>query len=321
MNHEREVGQLWSIVLAAGEGSRVRAFLSNLCGNRGIKQFCAVIGRRSMLEHTLARIEMLIPRQRILVIVSADHQLEVAQQLAHWPQENIIVQPENRDTTAGILLPLAHIAKRDPSATVAIFPSDHFIKHENRFIDFVRRAVSEVYWFPGSFVVLGMTPDRVEGGYGWIEAASAENGRLTRPVKHFWEKPSLPQAEKLRQQGALWNSFVCVTKCHTLWDMTREAVPDIYLHFLRIYRALGTPEAQHTIQRIYSYLRPVNFSSGVCEPWAKTLRVLPVPDVGWSDWGSVERIVATIEQLGKKAELSSRFDRSTRRPVPVLVNA
>ena len=49
MGLEFQIGQLWGIVLAAGEGTRVRAFLSELCGGRGIKQFCAVIGRRSML--------------------------------------------------------------------------------------------------------------------------------------------------------------------------------------------------------------------------------------------------------------------------------
>lgn len=53
MNQEPSTGQLWGIVLAAGEGTRVRPFLSQLCGGRGIKQFCAVIGRRSMLKHTL----------------------------------------------------------------------------------------------------------------------------------------------------------------------------------------------------------------------------------------------------------------------------
>src|SRR5215510_5954132 len=117
--------KLWGIVLAAGEGTRARAFLKRVYGGRGIKQFCAVIGRRSMLEHTLARVEMLIPRQRITVVVSDEHRPEIEQQLAHWPRENVIVQPENRDTTAGILLPLVHIASRDPAATVAIFPSDH----------------------------------------------------------------------------------------------------------------------------------------------------------------------------------------------------
>lgn len=54
--------KLWGIVLAAGEGTRARDFLQQLCGGRGIKQFCAVVGRRSLLEHTLARIKRLIPR-------------------------------------------------------------------------------------------------------------------------------------------------------------------------------------------------------------------------------------------------------------------
>jgi mannose-1-phosphate guanylyltransferase len=70
--------KLWGIVLAAGEGARVRGFLQQLCGGRGIKQFCAVIGRRSLLEHTLARVEQLIPRERMLVVVSTDHQEEAA---------------------------------------------------------------------------------------------------------------------------------------------------------------------------------------------------------------------------------------------------
>jgi mannose-1-phosphate guanylyltransferase len=116
MKQESQEGQLWGIILAVGDGARVCGFLSQLCENREIKQFCAVVGRRSRLEHTLARVEMLIPRQRILVVVSGDHQPEISQQLAHWPVENVILQPENRDTTAGILLPLAHIAHRDPHA-------------------------------------------------------------------------------------------------------------------------------------------------------------------------------------------------------------
>ena len=110
--------QLWGIVLAAGEGTRVREFLMQLCGGRGIKQFCAVTGRRSMLQHTLDRTERLIPRDRILIVVSKDHQAEVEAQLAHWPAENVIFQPANRDTAPGILLPLAHVSQHDPLAEV-----------------------------------------------------------------------------------------------------------------------------------------------------------------------------------------------------------
>jgi CTP:molybdopterin cytidylyltransferase MocA len=84
---QQQEHKLWGIVLAAGEGTRVRAFLAQLCGGCGIKQSCAIIGRRSMLEHTLARVERLIPRERILVVVSTDHREEVSAQLAHWPAD------------------------------------------------------------------------------------------------------------------------------------------------------------------------------------------------------------------------------------------
>ena len=113
--------KLWGIVLAAGEGTRAREFLRQLCGGRGIKQFCAVLDTRSMLEHTLARVERLIPRERILVVVSTPSG-RVTQHLAHWPAENVIYQPANRDTAPGILLPLTYISHRDPLATVTVFP-------------------------------------------------------------------------------------------------------------------------------------------------------------------------------------------------------
>ncbi|NOT57242.1 MAG: NTP transferase domain-containing protein, partial [Deltaproteobacteria bacterium] len=139
---------LWGIVLAAGEGTRVREFLTQLCGGRGIKQFCAVTGRRSMLRHTLDRAERLIPREHILVVVSTDHRPEVESQLSSWPTENVIFQPRNRDTAPGILLPLAYVSHRDPLANVAIFPSDHFIQQEKPFMRAVSRAVAEVERFP-----------------------------------------------------------------------------------------------------------------------------------------------------------------------------
>jgi hypothetical protein len=74
-------------------------------------------------------------------------------------------------------------------------------------------------------------------------------------------------------------------------------------------------------RRIYRHLRSINFSSGVCEPWAPALRVLAVPDVGWSDWGSVERIVATVEQLGKQSELLTRLRQLHYKLAPVLLEA
>lgn len=306
MNQARE-GQLWGIVLAAGEGTRVRDFLTGLCGGRGIKQFCAVIGRRSMLEHTLARVEWLIPRQRILVVVSSDHQEEVAQQLASWPADNVICQPVNRDTAPGVLLPLAYVSQRDPLATVAIFPSDHFILREGLFMAHVRRAVEEIRRLPWKLILLGMTPDGAEEGSEWIEPAAEEHGHTTLRVARFWEKPSPAQARELLRGGALWNTFVCVARAATVWAMTRQVAPDLCSAFTAIRWALQRSPASRLIERGYETLRPVNFSSEICQPLPSWLRVLPVPEVGWSDWGSEARICASLQRIGKLEQCLSRL--------------
>jgi mannose-1-phosphate guanylyltransferase len=303
---ERTAGHLWGIVLAAGEGTRVRAFLARLGHGRGIKQFCAVIGRRSMLEHTLARVERLIPRERILIVVSPSYREEIGQQLGHWPPENVIFQPANRETAPGILLPLVHLWHRDPCAMVAIFPSDHFIVDEARFMAYVHRAVVETERFPQEMTLLGMPPDRAEEGYGWIEGAE-QPGRETRAVERFWEKPPLAQSLQLLERGALWNTFVCVTRATILWDVVRWAAPDLYAAFVTIARSLGSRQAAQMTVSVYQTMRSVNFSSEVCERCPSWLRVLPVPDVGWSDWGSAERILASLQRIGKLDECLARL--------------
>ena len=164
---------IWAVVLAGGEGTRVRNFLRQFCGGSGLKQFTAVIGNRSMLRCTLDRITQLIPPERVLIVVSAQHQADAEKQLAHWPQENIIYQPKNRDTAPGILLPLAHITNRDPSATVVVFPSDHFILDEEGFLGAVKKALAQLKKHSNKMILLGMAPQQgEETEYGYIVGAA-----------------------------------------------------------------------------------------------------------------------------------------------------
>ena len=311
--------QLWGIVLAAGEGTRARAFLKQLCSGRGIKQFCAVLDSRSMLEHTLARVERLIPRQRILVVVSQHHQAEVTQHLAHWPAENVIYQPANRDTAPGILLPLTHISQRDPFATVTVFPSDHFVLKEAPFLAAVERAVAEVQHFPRQLILLGALPDQAEGDYGWIEPARPESSRDSRSVLRFVEKPSRAEAGELMARGALWNTFVFAARAPTLWAMVRQTAPDLADAFARIGHILRlrSVDALCFTEHAYARMRAVNFSSGVCEPLVSWLRVLPLPDVGWSDWGTAERIVAALHHVGKLDACLARLRHETEGDRPL----
>jgi len=138
----------------AAKESACGAFLKQLCGGSGLKQFSTIIGERSMLRCTLDRVERLIPAERILIVVGAHHRAEVEKQLPHWPRQNVIFQPANRDTAPGILLPLAHITDRDPAATVVVFPSDHFVLDEERFMGAVEKAVEDSTLNPTKMVLL-----------------------------------------------------------------------------------------------------------------------------------------------------------------------
>lgn len=297
----------WGIVLAAGEGKRVSGFLSALCGGRGIKQFCSVLGGKSLLEMTLERVQRLIPRERIIVIVDRRHQQEAREQLAGWPADNIIYQPANRETAPGILLPLAHVSHRDRDATVAVFPSDHFVLDERGFAAHVGKALAETSRFPSSTILLGMKPDRLEEGYGWITAQEAPGDETSRAVRGFCEKPTVTEAERLMRAGALWNSFVFTARAATLWKMMQLTVPELYRIFSVVRVAIGTRHAAEFIDRAYERLPTVNFSHAVLTPCAHRLRVVPVPEIGWSDWGSADRILDSALRLGRLGELAARL--------------
>ena len=90
--------------MAGGEGQRLRRFLRYVHGTERPKQFCAIIGRRSMLRHTLDRAESLIPSERTVTVVTAGHRPFVAEDLVGVPPRILVEQPRNRDTGPGILL-------------------------------------------------------------------------------------------------------------------------------------------------------------------------------------------------------------------------
>lgn len=301
MNHSN----VWAIVLAGGEGTRVRSFLKQICGGSGLKQFSTIIGERSMLRCTLDRVERLIPAERILIVVGAHHREEVEKQLNHWPSQNIIFQPANRDTAPGILLPLAHITARDPQATIVVFPSDHFVRDEQRFIGAVGIALEDSRANPGKMVLLGMTPQAgEETEYGYIKVARKSANGAAKPVAGFVEKPPLSRARELIQQGALWNTMVFVAHNTTLWEMVKQTAPVLYHAFRLVQITLHTVHAKRVLDQVYESISSVNFSSAICQPLASSLRVLPVADVGWSDLGTARSILRTAQKLGRYLDRS-----------------
>jgi mannose-1-phosphate guanylyltransferase len=298
---------LWSVVLAGGEGTRVQPFLAELCGGAGIKQFCAIVDDASMVQQTMHRAKTVSAPERILLSLNSRHRREALAQLAGHPAENLIFQPANLDTAPGILLPLAHISHRDPNAVVAVFPSDHFVRDEKPFMACVKKAVREVERFPDALVLLGVSPDGPDDSYGWIEPTANDHAGGSVRVHSFCEKPDVNEARKLMLRGSLVNTFVFVARAECLWKMVLETAPELYCIFSTIRFMLPSDHVRHLIELVYRSLKPVNFSSAILTRCNSHLRVLRVPHVGWSDWGTKERILASLREIGRLDECLQRL--------------
>lgn len=296
----------WGLVLAAGNGTRLEAYIERLKGKRVPKQFVNFIGRRSMLEHTFQRAERLIPREKILAIVGKHHleHDEVRRQLGGRPEGTIIVQPVNKDTGPGILLPVVHLYKRDPKAIVSVFPSDHFVLEEDRFMAHVNLAAKAVASDSCRVVILATEARDAEVEYGYVLAGENLGGfdfYGTRPIDRFIEKPAKEVAGHLVLAGGLWNTMVMVFKVETVLEMFARIQPEVFRRFMNILDAIGTPHEQDRVEQVYRDLEPVNFSKGFLEHvpryYPSAIHVLPVLQVYWSDWGSRKRVVETRQIL------------------------
>jgi mannose-1-phosphate guanylyltransferase len=256
-----------------------------------------------MLEHTFHRAERLIPPERLFTVVNRDHlgHLEVKRQLLGRVPGTVVVQPVNKETGPGILLPLMHVYRRHPESSVAVFPSDHFMVEENRFMAHVELAFRAVERNPSSVVLLGTQPQEPEPEYGYIVPGREAHPGLCE-VLQFVEKPASHAALKLIEQGGLWNTMVIVFKVKTLLDLVCRAAPEMYRFFADIFDAIGTASELDAINHAYQQIEAMNFSKRLLQNFSvvnnSRLMVLPVRDVYWSDWGSEQRILRVLQKKG-----------------------
>ncbi len=161
---------LYGIVLAARDDKRLAPFIRKLRGDELPKPFVSFIGKRSLLEHTLARAEKLLAPDRLFVSVGREQMKlpEVRRQLAGRKPGAVIVQPQDKGSLPEVLLSLLHIYHRDPLAIVALFPSDHFVLEENRFVSYLYLASRALERSPASLVLLGVNAEAPESDYGYI---------------------------------------------------------------------------------------------------------------------------------------------------------
>jgi mannose-1-phosphate guanylyltransferase len=311
----------WGVILAGGDGVRLRPLTRFISGDDRPKQFCRLFGARTLLDQTRSRIKSSISRERTLVVLTGSHERFYTEELSDIARNRMIVQPENRGTLPAILCALLRIVQLDEDASVAFFPSDHHYADEKKLIAGIESAFAIAHTDPDAVILFGASARHAEVAYGWIEpevssgdalnddALNDSDNPLPR-VRRFWEKPSESDARMLLERGCLWNTFVMVGRARAFLAMIQSAAPGLYDLFASLPLRTHSETAAQALAAVYARIAPADFSKQVLSAQPDKLTVLPLGDVGWSDLGDPQRVVSTLSRHGTESPWIAPWHRS-----------
>ncbi|HVK87015.1 MAG TPA: sugar phosphate nucleotidyltransferase [Kofleriaceae bacterium] len=296
----------WTLALAGGDGVRLSRYVERRFGRRIPKQYCNLLGKRSMLEHTLDRLNELTPASRTLTVIGTEHAEFATPQLA-GRCDHVFRQPASRDTGLALYVALAMIKRWHPNALITITPTDHYVAPASRYIEQVRIARGVAARMRDAVVILGASPTEPDPELGYLSLGEplTEVPEVTR-LLGFVEKPSVSHAKELCTQGALWNTMVTCASLDALWELGRETEPRLLDILDSLVPLIGTADESDAIEYIYRAYLPVNYSRDMLERAPHRLAAMNLEGVEWSDWGRPERI-ETVLALRRSRKLVAAY--------------
>jgi mannose-1-phosphate guanylyltransferase len=302
-------GRVWSIVLAGGDGVRLRDLARDAAGRPVPKQFWKMDGERTLLRSTLERTWPLVPPDRTVPVVAEQHARWWTTQLEEIPRENVVVQPANRGTAAGILLPLLRILRRDRDAVVVVLPSDHWVLDEDALRGAVVDALARARGRSERVILLGVVPERHDPEYGWIVPERTGSGD-TPDVATFIEKPDAATARNLVRRGAVVNTLILAARGSTLLQLFDLTVPRLVVELVGQDDDLDGDG----LARVYDRLPRTDFSREVLQNAPELLSLGTVPSCGWVDVGVPDRVGHLLRGRREKAAAARRQTAAHGRP-------
>jgi mannose-1-phosphate guanylyltransferase len=275
------------VILAGGSGTR---FWPRSRRARA-KQVLALDGERSMIQQTLERLKPLAGLEKTWIVTNEFLAQEIADQLPGLPRTQIVEEPVARNTAPACGLAAFLIERENPDAVLGVFPSDHVIGDEPRFLKALQKAINLASAY-GHIVVLGIEPTRAETGYGYIETGDFAKNDEALHVRRFTEKPNQSRAEEFVSLGNYyWNSGMFLWSARTLADAVREHLPETAPLLESIAAAYGTPEFNEVFRSLYPKCENISVDYAVLEPRSAKgehlshLYCLPA-EFSWNDLGS-----------------------------------
>jgi len=274
---------IYALILAGGSGERFWP----LSRRARPKQLLRLVADQTLLEQTVARLEGLVPRERILILTNIEQEVAVRELLPKLAPENILAEPAKRDTAAAVALGAGWVAARDHSATMLVLPADHVIKDTAAFQRTLMTAAAAAEE-TGALVTIGIKPTWACPGFGYIEQGEAVRLRSVElesgvnRVIRFREKPNADLAEAFLRKGNFrWNAGMFVWSVPSVLSEFNRHTPEL-ASFISQLRA--PDNFAKTVRERFSDLPKISFDYAIME---KADRVLMVEaSFDWDDVGS-----------------------------------
>ncbi len=278
-----------SIILAGGAGTRLWPVSRKYWPKFLIK---LPNEKYSLLQKTFLRIKKFTDVEKIFIVVNREHKFLVKENIQDlnidFPLENILCEPDIKNTLPAITFACFVIKEKYSDEIIGVFPSDHFIKEEKKFVSFIKKAKSTAK--KGPIVLFGIKPTRIETDFGHIES-DINFDKNSFYIKKFIEKPDFETAKNLTfLENVYWNSGIFIFSLKTFFEELKIYQP-------KIYKKFENKSFQTKLEEIYSQLPSLPIDKGLIE---KTKNVVVIPlSIFWDDlgsWASFERIYKKNEQ-------------------------
>lgn len=288
MSDDAAFNKSFFLIMAGGKGTRFWPESTE----KKPKQYLNLLGKGSLLEQTVSRLEGLIPLEDTFVVTVKDQEELATKSTINL--KNLIFEPSGRNTAPCILLSLAELVARGAGTddVVSIVPSDHVILNKGGFQDTLKMA-SSVAFEKGEIVVIGIRPHFPHTGYGYIESGEKQSTSCFK-VESFKEKPTKEKAfEYLSEGNYFWNAGMFISKIGVLLEEFAQHAPEVYKFFPELRDAI---EKNEDVATVYEKIPKNSIDYAVME---KSKKVSVVPALfDWNDlgsWDALEDVVKAQE--------------------------
>ena len=281
----------YAVIMAGGGGTR----LWPVSRKERPKQLLPLLGKETLFQSTVSRLETMFPPERILVVTVAEQARVMKEQVPSIPDENYLIEPAPRGTASVVALAAGILKKRDPQAVMAIQTADHHIRNKDLFKYLIGTALDVAQ--KNYLVTLGITPTFPSTGYGYIQQGDLLDGDYKYPVytvKRFKEKPDHATAQQLLQSGDhSWNSGMFVWQVDAILAEIERQMPELCSAVNAIVSSWDTADRDQVLRSQWNDLTSQTIDYGVMEK-AERVAVLPAGGLGWSDVGSWDSLFEVL---------------------------